>query len=221
MLCRLSLVALLLAAGCTPEEREPDLQRTAETGFVDTAPAAATDAVLWESAPSTGVRLDARNGSLAVETGPHAVLWPAGAEPLTPPYTVGATFQKERGRLHEGYGLVFGGERLDAEEEEQRYSYFLVRGDGSYLIRLREGPEVPMVRPWTEHPAVRPDSGGRGASNHLEVVAGTEEVAFRINGEEVERIPAGELLTRGVPGVRASHDVRLTVTGFAVEGGGR
>lgn len=169
---------------------------------------------IWQANPTEGVQLGASAAALEVRTGPHTVLWQSGAAPLAPPYTVEATLQKRSGRLHEGYGLIFGGEGLAAPEAGQHYSYFLVRGDGSYLIKRREGAEMPIVRDWTANRAVRRDVQGAGEPNHLRVVVGTEEVVFSINGQEVARIPSSDLRTRGVAGLRVAHNVELRITDF-------
>jgi hypothetical protein len=151
---------------------------------------------------------------LTVRSTPHAVLWPDGAAPERPPYTVRASLRKRQGRLHEGFGLVFGGEGLERPEVEQRYSYFLVRGDGSFLIKRRDRGEAPVVRPWTSHPAIRRDVAGTGEANTLEVDIGEAEVVFRVNGTEVTRVPTADLHTHGVAGLRISHGVELEVGGW-------
>jgi len=166
-------------------------------------------------APPHGARL--REGdTLQVETGLHTVLWPAGQQPVQPPYTVRATLQKHAGRLHEGCGLIFGGSSLDGPEAGQSYSYFLVRGDGSFLIKRRVGAETPVVRGWTAHPSIRRDREDGGRPNDLVVHVGTQEVVFGINGVEVARVPASELDVSGIPGVRVAHEVQLSVAGFTV-----
>lgn len=207
----LLLLAVLGLAACGQDTPAPGAQEPV-------VPPAARDTVSsvgWASTPGQGVTLTGGD-TLLVETGPHVVLRPAGQAALQPPYTVRASMQKLHGRLHEGYGIVFGGEALDGPESGQRYSYFLVRGDGSYLIKRRAGAETPVVRPWTTHPAIRrdPAEGEGGRPNTLEVRVGEAEVAFLANGEEVARVPAAELDTRGIPGVRVAHDVRLALTGF-------
>jgi hypothetical protein len=207
----LALLLLVLAPGCTPDR--PAEEAPPGPPLPAPVPAAAALPREWESAPRDGVRLRAGD-TLRVQTGPHVVLWPAGAEPLSPPYTVRATLRKPSGRLHEGYGVVIGGSRLDAPEEAQRYSYFLVRGDGSFLIKRRAGAETPVVRPWTSHHAVRRDTDEGGEPNELVVEVGEAEVAFRVNGAEVARVPAAELDTHGVAGIRAAHQVQLEVTRF-------
>jgi hypothetical protein len=157
--------------------------------------------------------------SLVMTTGQHSILWDAAAGELAPPYTLRATLTKREGRLYEGVGLLFGGSGLEGPESGQVYSYFLVRGDGSYLVKRRQGAETPVVRDWTAHPAIRRDDEGRGRPNELEVRVGEADVAFLVNGAEVARVPAGELSVRGRAGVRAAHDVTLAVGGFAAAAG--
>ncbi|MBV9109984.1 MAG: hypothetical protein JO306_11300 [Gemmatimonadetes bacterium] len=175
--------------------------------------------VAWRSNPEAGEALTATPDSMTVETGPHTILWTAGAKPLAPPYTVRATFTKHRGRLHEGYGILFGGSGLDGPESGQGYGYLLVRGDGSFLVKRRQGVETPVVEDWTQSPAIRRDVDEEGRPNELEVAVTDSVVVFRVNGSEVARVPAAQLPTRGVAGVRTSHECLLAVTGFRVEPG--
>ena len=172
----------------------------------------------WRVNPDTGVTLTPGEGT-TITTGPHAVLWPEGAAELAPPYTVRASLRKTAGRLHEGYGLVFGGTGLDGAEAEQRYSYFLVRGDGSYLIKRRDGAQTPVVRDWTRHPDIIRDSNRAGRPNDLEVRVGADSVTFLVNGGPVTTVAASELAVRGIAGLRIAHDIVVEAQGFAAEPG--
>ncbi|HKP75009.1 MAG TPA: hypothetical protein VJT67_05665, partial [Longimicrobiaceae bacterium] len=134
-------------------------------------------------------------------------------------YTVRATFQKHHGRLHEGYGLIFGGTGLDQAEAGQAYGYFLVRGDGSFLVKRRQGAETPVVQDWTGHAGIHRDLGEAGQPNELEVRVTGRDVVFLVNGTEVSRVPAADLPTRGVAGVRIPHEVAVVVRGFRAEPG--
>ena len=214
--CASVLAAGLLAlAGCRgeggaqgqPARREP-------------ARARPSAAAAWKANPAAGQALKVDADSMVIETGPHTVLWPAGAGELVPPYTIHATFTKHRGRLHEGYGILFGGSGLEGPETGQAYSYLLVRGDGSFLVKRRQGAETPVLIDWTQSPAIRRDVDEAGRPNEL-VVAVTDSVAvFRVNGTEVARVPSAELSVRGLPGVRTSHECLLVVRGFRAEPGG-
>jgi len=204
--------AAILIALCSLAACEPD--RTAE---VD--PAAEVGERSWSANPHADIR-PGDNDELVIETDPHAVVWPDDVGELAPPYRVRVLLQKEEGRRHEGFGIIFGARDLTAAEDGQRYSYFLIRGDGSFLVRLRDGPEVPVILPWAEHEAIRPDGNGENPPNELEVDVGEDEVRFLVNGQEVERVVTAELFTRGTVGLRIAHDVRLRVRGFEVEEGG-
>lgn len=174
----------------------------------------------WRSDPAAGAEISAAGDTLLLRTQPHAVLWRESAPVLTPPYTVEATLQKRSGRLHEGYGLLFGGSGL-GDPEEQRYSYFLVRGDGSFLIKRRDGAETALVHDWTAHPAVMRDSDGGAAVNRLRVEVGPGEAVFRVGDAEVARVPLSTLHSAGVAGLRVAHEVDLAVPEFIATPGAR
>jgi hypothetical protein len=122
--------------------------------------------------------------------------------------------RKRAGRLHEGYGIVFGGTALEGAEGAQAYSYFLVRGDGSFLVKRRTGAETPVVRDWTRHPRIARDADGTGRPNVLEVRVRADSAAFLVNGAEVARVPSAELAVRGRAGLRVAHDVVVEVMGY-------
>lgn len=205
-------LAVLLLAACTERRAGAAPDAAPDGAPAPTAPA-------WAVNPAQGVTLAAAGDTLLVETGPHVVLWPQGAEPLTPPYTVRATLRKRAGRLHEGVGLIFGASGLEGAESSQVYSYFLVRGDGSFLVKRRQGADLPVVRDWTRHPAIRRDDEAGSHPNALAVEVGEAEVRFLVNGAEVARVPAGDLSVNGAAGLRVAHDVHVAAAGFAAAPG--
>jgi hypothetical protein len=201
----------LLAAACTESNA-----RQAAPAAQPASPAAAVTE--WRYNPTDQVTVRGAD-PLNVETGPHVILWPANAPVLAPPYTIRATFTKHTGRMHEGTGILFGGVNLDRPESQQQYGYFLTRGDGSFLVKLRRGTDLPILQDWTAHPAIRRDGEDGGRPNELEVRATTVDVAFLVNGTEVARMPASRFQLRGVPGLRVSHELTLEVTGFRARRG--
>lgn len=205
----LSAAALLALAACRGGDAQGERQPAADS----VAPRPAASAA-WRTNPAVGASLSVAGDSLRVVTGPHTILWPTAAQALAPPYTVRATFEKRHGRLHEGYGILFGGSGLEGPEAGQAYSYFLVRGDGSYLVKRRQGAETPVVRDWTQQAALNRDREETGRPNELEVRVGVAEVAFLVNGTEVARVPADDLSVRGLAGIRTPHEVSLVVSGF-------
>lgn len=213
---RITSFSLFLFLAACGGERDP---RAAAPPADSSAPAAETpqpaspSVSAWRSNPAQGVTVTPGDPT-TVEVGPHAVLWPEGAAELAPPYTLRAELRKRSGRLHEGFGLVFGGTGLDGAEAAQAYSYFLVRGDGSFLIKRRAGAETPVVRDWTRHPRINRDADGTGRPNVMEVRVGVDSATFLVNDAEVAKVPSAELAVRGTAGLRVSHDVVLEVRGF-------
>lgn len=206
------LALLVIAAACGDATERPAGGSTPEppaAGGEPTAPAAA-----WRSNPAEGVTLTPGT-PMVVETGPHTLLWEEGAPELTPPYTVRAELRKRAGRLHEGYGIVFGGTGLEGAEDAQSYSYFLVRGDGSFLVKRRSGAQTPVVRDWTRQPRINRDTDNSGRSNVLEVHVAADSATFAVNGAEVARVPSAELAVQGRAGLRVAHDVMVEVVGFS------
>lgn len=214
------LAVLLLAAACGDgsEPRAaggpPAVDSAPRPGTTPARAGPATSAAAWRTNPAEGVTLTP-GAPTVVETGPHTLLWQEGAVDLAPPYTVRAELRKRAGRLHEGFGIVFGGAGLDGAEDAQAYSYFMVRGDGSFLIKRRAGAQTPVVRDWTRHPRIARDADGTGRPNVLEVRVGTDTTAFAVNGAEVARVPSGELAVQGRAGLRIAHDVVVEVGGFS------
>ena len=210
VLRRCKSLLLLSVMGCTPDAPAPEP--------VSGAPATAAAANGWRTNPADGVRLSGGR-RFRIETGPHALAVPADGRAWAPPYNLQATLQKRRGRLHEGFGLVFGGENLHAPEDRQVYSYFLVRGDGSFLIKKREGGSTAVVRDWTHHAAVPRDTEEGGQPVELRVAVDSGTVRFEVDGQEVAEVAAAELRTHGQAGLRIAHGVQLTVENFRITQG--
>jgi hypothetical protein len=126
------------------------------------------------------------------------------------------TQTKPTGEHPEGYGLFYGGK--DLGKVSQQYIYFLVRGDGQYLIKRRNGEEVIEIKPWTEHPAIKKVNANGQATNLLaiEVKQKSNQVLFMANGQTVDSITATADDLEGVIGIRANHDLDLHIGGFAI-----
>lgn len=168
----------------------------------------------WRASLPVGVEVAEQGGRVTIRNAASvgADLWREDSRALSGTYTVRATLRKLGGRQHEGYGLIFGGSNLGTDSA--RYSYVMIRGDGGVLVKKRDGAATPVVRDWTTAAAVHPDDAQNRAENVLEVVVGPREVAVHVNGTEVARVPAAELLTSGAVGLRVSHQMQVEVQGF-------
>jgi hypothetical protein len=178
-------------------------------------------------------RLDRDNASMANvtfarmgETGYHVTLGPSGifynpAHTAQGSYTAKARFTQLAPTRHpEGYGILIGGQNLDAPNQD--YLYFLIRQDGRFLVKHRAGGETHTIQDWTEHPAIARVEGTGSASNTLAIEAGPQRARFLINGVQVANFQdLAHLNTAGIVGLRINHNLDVHVEDFGIEGGTR
>ena len=153
-------------------------------------------------------------GGFHVTTGPHAIFWnPSNTGSGT--YTLSATFIQTKPSSHpNSFGLFLGGQDLDGDG--QRYTYFLIREDGQFLIKKRMGGDTEnLTSGWAAHSAVNALEDGR-MTNMLSVEVGASNVRFLSNGTEVASLPKAGLDVDGVAGVRFSHQLDVHVADFIV-----
>ncbi len=146
-----------------------------------------------------------------VTTGPAAIMW-APDSAATGAFSVDATIFlfPTNGRDQEGYGIFVGGQELDSER--QRYTYFLLRNDGKYLIKQRQGAKTTVLRDWTALPAIKVQAGADAMRNDLRIVVGPTSVSFGVNGTEATSLPRGQVSPDGIFGLRLNHAVNAHVS---------
>jgi hypothetical protein len=156
-----------------------------------------------------------------MEPGYHLTLGPATilyrqTDKANGPFHMLATFHQMKKLKHsEGYGLFLGGQGLAGKD--QKYTYFLVRDDGSYLIKRRDGEKTSEVsKGWTIHPAVKKGDAQGKATNLLEIDAkqNPSKIDFKVNGQTVYTADAKEMGTKGIVGIRVNHNLDLHIEGF-------
>ena len=90
--------------------------------------------------PLASVKFDSMSVGHHVTLGPATIFW-RDADNATGSYTAEAKFWQFPSDTHrdhrEGYGLFIGGSALPAAG--QRYTYFLIRDDGMFLVKLAYG----------------------------------------------------------------------------------
>ena len=126
-----------------------------------------------------------------------------------------STFLFAGGRGHrDGYGLFIGGR--DLEGAGQTYLYFLIRGDGQFLIKHRAGAETHDVVTWTANAAIpqQPDSGSVRVV--LAIDAQADSLIFNVNGQRVNALPRAGNNVDGVVGLRVNHGLSVHVTSLTV-----
>jgi len=148
--------------------------------------------------------------------GPAGVFWNP-ANRATGNYTAKASFNLMKPSGHTNYyGLIVGGQAI--EGAAQKYIYFLVAQDGTYIIKARNGEKVEDVQATTAHAAIRkPGADGR-STNSLEVRVGND-VQYVVNGTVVHTTPKSGLTaaTDGFVGVRINHQLNVHVDAFEVQ----
>jgi hypothetical protein len=161
------------------------------------------------------VRVAAVGEGFRVTGGPAGTYWHA-AHRAKGNFTVRGTFRLMKPSGHPNYyGLVFGGEDLGGAS--QRYIYFLVAQDGTFVVRQRTGERVRDVARMT-HAAVRQPGTDGTSTNTLEVRVGGTRISYVVNGTVVHATPKSgpTAQTDGIVGVRINHLLDVQVEGFQV-----
>jgi hypothetical protein len=160
---------------------------------------------------------------IVMEPGYHLTLGPATIlyrerDKVTGPFHTLATFHQMKKLEHpEGYGLFFGGQALTGKG--QKYTYFLVRDDGTYLIKRRDGEKTTEItKGWTAHSAVKKSDAEGKATNTLEIDAkqNPRKVDFKVNGQTVYSADSKSVALKGIVGLRANHNLDIHIEGFDV-----
>lgn len=187
------------------------------------------------SAPGWRVRVDDKDAKrgmgpadvkfVAMGNGHHVTSGPAAIyydpkDVASGEYTVSATFTQTRAPAHpEAYGLFVGG--ADLPDTTESYLYFLVRGDGKYLINHRAGTAVHKIVDWTANPAVKPQDAKGTATNALAIHVGRDSASFLVNGKTVRSFSRAQLygtMPAGQAGIRVNHNLDVHIGNFVVKG---
>lgn len=154
-------------------------------------------------------------------TGFHAVN-PQAATYWTPAnramgaYSLKANFTLLEPSNHTNYyGLVFGASGL--EGAQQRYMYFMVAQDGTWLLKQRTGENTPTVARGANAAVKKPDASGK-STNVVEVRVAADKVDFVVNGTTVHSAPKSGALasTDGVYGFRVNHALNVQIDQLGV-----
>jgi hypothetical protein len=167
---------------------------------------------------STGdPRFEIMGAGYHVTSGPAAVYYRDVHRP-TGSFTVRASLTQMRRPAHaEAYGLFVGGRALETPMQE--YLYFLVRGDGKFLVAHRAGAEVHQLLPWTDHIAVRKEDASGKQSNELAIQVTADSVHMMINAHRVQSFARADLHgfgTDGQAGLRVNQSLDVHVGTFEI-----
>src|SRR3989454_8088059 len=158
------------AGRASAQDRDPDA-KIAGGGTLPAGWHARTD----KNRPLADAKIQTMGTGLHTTLGPAVILW-RDRDLGAGNYRVVATFTQTVNPRHpEGYGLFVGGSHLG--DAQNRYTYFLVRGDGKFLVKRRvAGDSTAAVTPnWTDNDAVvKADSTGK-AVNELSIMVRRSE----------------------------------------------
>jgi hypothetical protein len=155
------------------------------------------------------------NGRWEVRTGPAHILY-SPKDMTQKVYSVTATFEQLEKPMHpEAYGIFIGGSALDVPAK-RRYTYFLVRGNGQYLVKVRNGATTRTITDWVTHPAIpREDAAGK-ALYGIKIDVDGKVAKVSVNGQPVTTISAKSASLEGIIGIRVNHNLHVIVTSVSV-----
>jgi predicted small lipoprotein YifL len=166
------------------------------------------------SAPITGAKYTRSDGMWEVTTGPAHILYRPD-DAVMGLYTVSGTIdQLEKPTHPEAFGIFFGGKDLD--KPTQTYTYFLVRGTGELMVKVREGDKTRDVLKWTASADVPKQDAAGKASYSLGAQVTGDAVRFMVNGKQVASVSKVGLPTEGIAGLRVNHNLHVKVSPVAM-----
>jgi hypothetical protein len=174
----------------------------------------------WVARPDEGGKLtDVKFETMA--PGWHATLGSAAiiyrtADVGMPPFTLSSTINlfPGSGDHAEAFGLFIGGQNLDGPG--QQYTYFLIRGDGTWKIKRRDGAKADDVtKGWQASSAIVQGKASGPVPNTLTITVEKTKVHFLVNGTEVWSGPV--VTTAGTVGLRLNHNLSLHVASLELK----
>jgi hypothetical protein len=171
---------------------------------------------LDDGGPLSAVKMAPMGGGVHFMTGPAAGIYYRPADRKSGAYTARAEFRQMEPAAHpEAYGIFIGGSDLDGAG--QKYTYFVIRQDGKYLLKRRAGAATPTLVDWTDSPSIhKADASGR-MTNTLAIEVGADTVRFLVNGAEVTSAATSKVDAAGIAGLRINHNLNVHVEGFSLQ----
>ena len=210
----LALAALVVAsstASAQPGMKDDPDKKAQQSGA---APAGWSMRLDRANAKREEVSFSVMGRGMHITSGPAAV-FTNPVNTATGPFAFGATFTQMKAPAHpEAYGLMWAGKHLEADGVT--YLYFLIRGDGKYMVKHRANAmDVHTITDWTESAAInRQDATGK-ATNALDVRVAKDSVRLFANGKPVAAYDGKVMADNaGVFGIRVNHNLDVHVEGF-------
>ncbi|MBC7789021.1 MAG: hypothetical protein H7Z74_03660 [Anaerolineae bacterium] len=170
-----------------------------------------------ENQQITDVKYTQDNAGWNIQTGPHHIVY-SPKNTASGSYRVETTIDQMEAPAHpESFGVFFGGTALD--QPGIKYSYFMVRGTGEYLVKTRDGAGTKNVVAWKAADGIpKADASGK-ASYKLAVNVGSDSVRFMVNEKQVGSLAKSAVYTNGIAGIRVGHNLHVRATPLVVNTG--
>ena len=163
----------------------------------------------------------AEGGGFRLSVGPAGNFWNP-ANTASGDFDVTATFEEHKMAASHphSYGLFIGG--ADLESDTETLLYCIVYGDGTFSIKTFHGENVTTLVNREATSALHKANDDGESTNDVawQVRGGTASCV--VNGTEVRSLNNTDIVaadkltsTDGIYGIRVSHNLELTVTGFA------
>lgn len=175
----------------------------------------------WTVRPDEGkaaeVKVDPMGAGWHVTTGPGGIVYrPADKTTATYEFSAKLHLFPEKGGHNEAYGLFVGGSDLTGAA--QKYTYFVIRGDGTWKVKRRDGAKATDVTPgWTANPAIVKGKADGSVANVVAIIVKGGKVSFRVNGTEVYATEATKVDANGTPGLRINHNLSVHVENYGIK----
>jgi hypothetical protein len=166
------------------------------------------------SAKPDQVIVEEKDKALTFTTGPAGIYYKPDMKAQSD-YDYAATFsQLKPAPMPEGYGLFISGRDLD--KDTQRYTYFLVRQDGKFLLKSRSGTATKTIVDWKDAPSMKEPKGVK-TSNTLQIRAVGDAVTFYVNDKQVDKLTRAAAGGDGIAGLRVNHMLNVQVSKLSLK----
>jgi opacity protein-like surface antigen len=165
-------------------------------------------------------KFSAIDGGFRLSVGPAGNFWNP-AHTASGDYTVKATFKEHKMATSHphSYGIFIGGTDLTSDTE--KLLYCIAYGDGTYAVKTFHGAKVTTLVNREASSALHKAGESGEATNEVSWQVKGGKASCALNGTVVKTFDKGEVVAAdkltsldGVYGIRVSHNLELTVTGF-------
>jgi hypothetical protein len=113
------------------------------------------------------------------------------------------------------FGVFVGGRDLD--NPKASFLSFQVKGDGTYLLELRDGPRIHALAPWMPHRAITKAMEGMPTHYNVRFEIRPLRIDMIVNNIKVHTIDRATVRADGQVGLRLDAGLDMTFSKVAVE----